>query len=257
VNGTNEKQSDGSLISRRGLIAGAAGAGVLLATGGAVKAVAGDVQPLRPPGAKSEEQFIGACIRCNRCRGACPRNAIVNCDFEDGIINIRTPKLYFHTKAAQTFHRAEGTSKDDLHNDPYPQILAASGKGFCDFCMLCIENCPTGALSSFDPEAEWIGEAVIEPTLCIAFEKMGGCRKCADYCPFKAVTIDDNRYPIVDPSLCNGCGICENICPSSTYRTYKGSNRRGINIVTTSEARPLAITAVKTNDNKGGEPDEN
>jgi ferredoxin-type protein NapG len=229
------------LISRRNLIAGAVGAGVLVALGGtisAVKAIAGELTPVRPPGSQSEEHFIGACIRCNRCRGACPRQAIVNCDFEDGIINLRTPRLNFHTKAAAAYRRAEGMDQAAVLASPYEAVLAADGTGFCDFCMLCVETCPTGALTSFDPATQWIGEAVIDPANCLAFEKLGGCRKCADYCPFDAIAIDENRYPVVDAARCNGCGICENICPSSTYRSFKGTTRRGINIVATREARP-------------------
>ncbi len=232
-----------SLISRRSLVIGGLGAAALLGVGGtlrAIESVGATATPLRPPGIQSEEHFIGACIRCNRCRGACPRDIVVNCDVEDGIINIRTPKLHFHTKFSESYRRAEGKDQAAVALDPYPSILDATGKGFCDFCMLCAISCPTGALStSFDPKLEWIGEAVIDSGLCIAFEKLGGCRKCADYCPFDAITINDNRQPVVNSSKCNGCGICENICPSSSYRTYKGSTRRGVNIEATSKERPL------------------
>jgi ferredoxin-type protein NapG len=227
-------------ISRRGLVAGVAGSAALLAIGAAGKAMAGAASPVRPPGSQSEDHFIGACIRCNRCRGACPRKAIVNCDFEDGMINIRTPRLDFRAKAADRYSKAGidgGKAADGA--DPYQSILAAKGAAFCDFCMLCAKSCPTGALADFDPRRDWIGEAVIEPAYCIAFEKLGGCRKCADYCPFEAITIDESRYPVVDPSKCNGCGICENICPSATYRTFKGAYRRGVNIVAANKARPL------------------
>ena len=229
------------LISRRSLFVGTISAAVLMAIGGTAKALAGGVLPVRPPGSLSEEHFIGACIRCNRCRGACPRDVIVNCDVEDGIIHMRTPKLNFHTKSSKSYRREEGKDQAAVAASPYQAVLAATGSGFCDFCMLCVQNCPTGALSSFDPQSQWIGEAIISPAYCIAFEKLGGCRKCADYCPFDAISIDQNRYPVVDPAKCNGCGICENICPSSTYRSYKGSSRRGINIVASAQARPVAV----------------
>jgi ferredoxin-type protein NapG len=233
------EQSPSSGISRRGLVLGGTGAAVMLALGGTVRALAGTNAPLRPPGAGDEAHFIGACIRCNRCRGACPRNAIVNCDLEDGIINARTPKLNFRTKFSLAYRRPEGIEQEALLVDPYPQLLVAEGTGYCDFCMLCIKNCPTGALRAFDPETQWIGEAVIDSEQCVAFAKLGGCRRCADYCPFGAISIDSNRRPVVDLTKCNGCGICENICPSATYRSYKGTVRRGINVEATEEVRPL------------------
>jgi ferredoxin-type protein NapG len=227
------------IISRRGFIGGGIGAAAVLALGGAAQALAGPNDPLRPPGAQDEASFVGACIRCNRCRGACPRSAIVNCDIEDGLVNIRTPRLNFRTRFSRSYRRPEGVEQNAMLADPYPNLLAAGGTGFCDFCMLCIKNCPTGALREFDPQTQWIGEAVIDQEQCVAFAKLGGCRRCVDYCPFEAITIDENRRPVVDLTRCNGCGICENICPSATYRSYKGTVRRGINIEATREARPL------------------
>ncbi|MDR1712557.1 MAG: 4Fe-4S dicluster domain-containing protein [Coriobacteriales bacterium] len=235
----SESNARQPLISRRQLALGGAGAAVVLALGGAARALAGPVDPLRPPGAVDEASFIGACIRCNRCRGACPRGAIVNCDLEDGIINARTPKLSFHTKKSDSYRRPEGSQAADVKAEPYAALLASGGSGYCDFCNLCIENCPSGALRPFDPASQWIGEAVIDTTQCIAFAKLGGCRRCVDYCPFNAITLDASRRPVVDPAMCNGCGVCENICPSSTYRTFKGSSSRGINVVARQEARPL------------------
>lgn len=230
-------QSKSAGISRRSLVVGGVGAVAVFALGGAVRATAGEALLTRPPGIIDEEHFIATCIRCDRCRTACPKDIVVTCSLEDGIINMRTPKLDFYGDS-KSYRRPEGKDQEAIRADPYPNLLVTAGKGYCNFCRLCIDNCPTGALQAFDPETQWLGEAVIDPYLCIAYEKLGGCEKCADYCPFGAITIDENRLPVVDPSKCNGCGVCVNICPSSTYRTYKGSKKRGINIEATGQGRP-------------------
>jgi coenzyme F420-reducing hydrogenase delta subunit/ferredoxin len=47
-----------------------------------------------------------------------------------------------------------------------------------------------------------------------------GCGRCADDCPYLAVTIgargDGTPHAIVDASACAACGICAGACPSST-----------------------------------------
>jgi ferredoxin-type protein NapG len=227
-------------LSRRKLLIGAAGTAALLCLGGITKAAAGDAVPVRPPGAQDEQHFIGNCIRCDRCRGVCPRAAIKTCGVEDGLINTRTPKLDFRPALAKAYRRSEDHAEQSaVLADPYTALLQAGGSGFCDFCMLCTKNCPTGALAAFDPSRQWIGEARVDSRFCIAFEKLGGCRKCVDYCPFGAISLDENRRPVIAPERCNGCGVCENICPSSTYRTFKGNAKRGVNIVANGQDRPL------------------
>ncbi len=87
-----------------------------------------------------------------------------------------------------------------------------------------------GALTGFDPQIQRLGVARISEQSCLAFSNAGGCTKCVDYCPFDAVSLDEDRRPVVDESACNGCGICENICPSSTYRAFTAGKQRGINV---------------------------
>ncbi|MDR1014593.1 MAG: 4Fe-4S dicluster domain-containing protein [Coriobacteriales bacterium] len=227
-------------ISRRGLLAGAAGAALLLGLGGVARATAGDTVPLRPPGGQGEQRFIAACIHCDRCRGVCPRGVIGTCGIEDGIVNMRTPTLDFHVATAKAYRRgAAHADQEAVLAKPYEALLDAGGSGFCDFCMLCAKNCPTGALAAFDPDRHWIGEARIVPRSCIAFDKLGGCRKCVDYCPFGAISLDEGKRPVVQPEKCNGCGVCENICPSSTYRTFRSGLQRGIEVVVNEQGRPL------------------
>lgn len=198
----------GPLLSRKGFLYGVAGSAALVALGGGA-AFAGSAQVVRPPGCVSEESLLAACIRCDRCRGACPHDAIVIASPEDGIVSMRTPKLDFH-------------------------------QGYCDFCGAkqdegsrprCVQACPTGALAERPWADEVIGVAIIDPQECIAYTNYAGCTVCVDVCPYEAVFLDGDGLPVVDANACNGCGYCEYRCPSHSYRSFSGSAHRGIYVV--------------------------
>ena len=99
------------------------------------------------------------------------------------------------------------------------------------------EVCPTGAIEDFAPETVRIGIAVVTES-CIAL-RTGACTKCYEACPYDAVTLDARRRPIVDSLKCNGCGMCEYICPSNIFQAYQGKRVRGIIV------RPLEALKVK------------
>ncbi len=186
-------------ISRRGFVTGVIGAGCMLALGG-VTALP-DKALCRPPGIMNEEQFIGACVRCGKCIEVCPNACISLAHLEDGLVNLRTPKLDFSRSASQ------------LHG----------AVGWCDHCTQhnggvakCAQVCPSGALtpsaeSSFDTMQ--LGIAHIETDWCLAW-MMKGCTLCKNACPREAITFDDHNRPHVDETLCNGCGSCEQACVS-------------------------------------------
>ncbi|MEG0418892.1 4Fe-4S dicluster domain-containing protein [Gordonibacter sp.] len=213
---------NGPVISRRSLIAGGAGAAVLLSLGGLTRyAWATDKELLRPPGGQDEDRLLSACIRCDRCRQVCPMHAIESSSIEDGLLNTRTPRLNFRNHALQ---RTLGTTE-------YHEVDG----GYCNFCdpeqtggqtKRCIANCPTGALQAFDETKERIGEAVIDPVYCINYPQLGqtptGCRVCVDACPYEAIVMNDAQRPEILSNTCNGCGRCEAVCPSASYRQLVG-----------------------------------
>lgn len=49
-------------------------------------------------------------------------------------------------------------------------------------------------------------KAEINPTLCAK------CDRCIENCRFDAISADDDGYH-VDPYACEGCGVCEMVCP--------------------------------------------
>lgn len=187
-------------ITRRGFIGLCVGAVGTLSFGEAALQTGNGNQLLRPPIVKTEAEFISRCIRCYRCVSVCHTGAIVPAKIEDGLLELKTPKLNFH-------------------------------QGYCDFCNKCVEVCPTAALEPcdpFNPSSGRIGHAQLMPDRCLAF--YSGCDKCVQECPYEAITVNEFGQPQINDKLCNGCGLCVFVCPALIYRSYTGSDERGIEV---------------------------
>jgi MauM/NapG family ferredoxin protein len=142
---------------------------------------------LRPPGVRSEKEFLDACIGCGQCANVCPNKCITLRGLEDGIENLLTP------------------------------VIAARAKG-CILCMACTQVCPTGALERLEPTLEGrqavaMGTAVVAEELCYSFAGRT-CGVCYRACPFpgKALRLGLYEQPHVNPEFCVGCGLCEQAC---------------------------------------------
>ncbi len=148
-------------------------------------------QPVRPPGAVPEADFLARCVRCGACVAACPTNAL--------------QPLYVATGLSGVFA---------------PGLVPAGG--LCDpHCARCGEACPTEAIRELaGDERLWAktGTAEIEPERCIAWADGERCMVCDEVCPFDAVIfrLEAGRavaVPHVEAARCAGCGACENACP--------------------------------------------
>lgn len=173
--------------------------GSVVGFGGIVRLIWQKDRFVRPPGAATEGEFLSLCIKCQRCQQICPMGIITPVTLAENVANAGTPKLNFTL-------------------------------GYCDLCMKCPEVCPTGALQPIEEEMVRLGLAQIDKEKCIAWA-WGGCTECYDECPLEAITLDDMGRPIVNDSICNGCGLCEYICPVSALRRYTGVSGRGITVV--------------------------
>lgn len=60
-----------------------------------------------------------------------------------------------------------------------------------------------------------------------------GFGTCAEACPFDAITMNQQRLPVIDPEKCTACGICVGVCPrdlisllDKKYTMYLGCSSR-------------------------------
>jgi ferredoxin-type protein NapG len=202
-------------LTRRGFVYATGSVVGLASIGAFAKLISPEAQLLRPPGGQDEDNFIALCTRCDRCRSACPTQVIAPARLEDGLVAVRTPKMNFKL-------------------------------GWCNFCGKCADVCPSGALpvSEADyfefaglPDKEFfettsvVGIAAVNKERCIAWVGPSGCTICSEKCPYEAISLDGQRRPQVDLELCNGCGVCENLCPSSRLHSYQGGQTRGIEVI--------------------------
>ncbi len=96
--------------------------------------------------------------------------------------------------------------------------------------MKCAQACPTGALHVQPARRAVDAVAEISTTNCVAWN-WGGCTKCQQVCPEKAVVLDDSQRPNVDAARCTGCGQCDYECPSSALRSGMEASGKGIRVI--------------------------
>lgn len=189
-------------VSRRGFVA-AGVVGAALVTLGGVGMATGSAEAafVRPPGASGNASLVSACNRCDKCVQACPYGIVSPVPLAQGLATYGTPELVFRN-------------------------------GSCDFCMKCTEACPTGALAFGGARERDCGVAVVVRDACVAWD-WSGCTVCHDRCPVEgAITLDERNRPVVHPEYCDGCGLCEQVCPSASLRSYNATvYERGIVVV--------------------------
>lgn len=142
---------------------------------------------LRPPGAIDEDRFLDTCLRCGACVKACPADAIF--------------------PLGRDAAAAWGTPVIDP--DLAPCVV-------CDG-LQCTQVCESGALAKLiAPHQIRMGLAEVYEALCVRTEGES-CTICVDRCPIGAAALhlDGNGPPIVEPSGCVGCGVCQNVCPTA------------------------------------------
>jgi len=155
---------------------------------------------LRPPGVNDESEFLKKCVRCGECMKVCLKNALYPDYYRAGFYGMFMPVII-------------------------PRL------GYCEYnCNLCGQVCPTGAIPNQPLEKKKksiIGMAAVDKNHCLPYAKKINCIVCEEHCPIpeKAIRlepVEERGYdgkivtlkrPYVVDDLCNGCGICEYVCP--------------------------------------------
>lgn len=133
-------------------------------------------QPVRPPWALPELEFLSHCTSCSDCIDACDEDIIIK------------------------------------SSAGYPAIDFSQGE--CTFCGDCVEKCPTGALLRQDNQPAWNLKAVINDR-CVEFQGVV-CGSCSEQCEVDAISYYPTnriRNVVVDETSCSGCGACFVVCP--------------------------------------------
>ncbi|MBT0666242.1 4Fe-4S binding protein [Geobacter pelophilus] len=178
---------------------------------------------LRPPGVRNEQEFLQKCVRCGECLKVCLKSALYPAIMQAGVEGIYTPVVI-------------------------PRL------GYCEYnCTLCGQVCPTGAIPNLPKEQkkrEVIGKAVFDKNHCLPFARHTSCIVCEEHCPIPQKAIrsrletqktPDGRtvqvqVPYVVEEICNGCGICEFVCPLE--------GKSGIELFSVKDKKPIADAAV-------------
>lgn len=137
------------------------------------------IEPLRPPWALAENDFLRACTRCGNCIRICPTQIITS------------------------------------HDSGYPVIDFAAGE--CTFCGDCVTACTEDALKRATGQLPWLAQAAIGEQ-CLAQRRIE-CRICGDQCEAGAIRFPLRAggiaIPVLDSTRCTGCGACVAPCPNS------------------------------------------
>ena len=143
---------------------------------------------LRPPGARTEEEFLARCLQCGQCAQVC----IFDC------IHMHTGFNFF------------------LSGTPVINPVDAP----CHLCMRCSAICPSDALHDIPIEQVRMGFARLDREKCYTWKGLIICRSCFERCPLKgtAIVLDRGEYPVITDQ-CAGCGVCEHVCPQSAILT--------------------------------------
>ncbi|MDR2503931.1 MAG: 4Fe-4S binding protein [Deltaproteobacteria bacterium] len=190
----------------------AAGAGLALAGLGALW----PERPfVRPPRALPGGDFAARCLRCGACVQVCPTRALALLDLEADFRHVGVPWLEARRGGCTAWQdgcRLCAAACPSGALDPAMPLTVVGVASFpeklCTNCMLCLRRCPVpGAVYFPNPEGgpPWSKEQ----------EKQ---------IPAPLRSVHSSIKPVIDQSLCVGCGLCAAVCAPKIIRLFPPSS---------------------------------
>lgn len=140
--------------------------------------------PVLPPGAVDRSEFNLKCVACGLCIANCKGNCL--------------------------------STSTNLKRFGQPEMDFRRGHCLLGCNYSCGHVCPTGAIN-WIPRLErknvHMGHAIWKKDLCIRTTDGVQCTACSRKCPVGAIHIVEG-FPVVDKTVCIGCGACEHVCPA-------------------------------------------
>lgn len=161
---------------------------------------------LRPPGARSNDEFERYCTRCGNCIKACP-HFVLKSVTDPSAFDVGTPYIKpvdAFCRMCEGFPCAKACSSGALILPHSSASLRPQHQG---------ENGVSPASS--DSELPKIGLAVVAGKACVRGRGVP-CKACFIQCSerFHAISFPtESGTPVVGMTRCTGCGACEAACP--------------------------------------------
>ena len=150
-------------------------------------------------------QITDGCTLCGKCLGVCPTHAI---NLEPGVLRVSAGQVIVEDK------------------DLTPDRLGIYLIGKQDDTSII-----TGVVSLFEgvEKPRYLNYDLSE---CASFSRgVSGCTLC--YCPHDAISRDSEGKLGIDEILCEGCGLCQALCPISCIKLNVFSNERILSSIDT------------------------
>jgi len=162
------------------------------------------------------------CVLCGMCEIVCPKRAItmtINSKRENPVLRYEAFPLPIHST---TFHKERfdwSRKQFVMDNCPTKTISHDEAEDTLTVddahCIRC-RQCEIASNGAFEVQQPWQGKVELRRELC-----REGCFACADICPTRALSVNEQGELVLADYYCIKCGACMQVCPvKPEYEEY-------------------------------------